>query len=66
MEIVNIEQRGTEVKEVDENNGSDSGLEEDDQVMEMVNVVNDDGLIVVDMEYDGGESLEDTNTSVKM
>ena len=66
MEIVNIEQRGTEVKEVDKNNGSDSVLEEDDQVMEMVNNVKDDGLILVDMEYDGGESLEDTNTSVKM
>ena len=66
MEIVNIEQRGTEVKEVAENNGSDSVLEEDDQVMEIVNVVKDDGLMMVDMEYDGGESLEDTDTSVKM
>ena len=54
------------MKEVDENNGADSVLEEDDQVMEMINVVKDDGLMMVDMEYDGGESLEDTDTSVKM
>ena len=66
IEKDDIEQRGTEVKEVDENNGADSVLEEDDQVMEIVNVVKDDGLMMVDMEYDGGESLEDTDTSVKM
>ena len=66
MEIDDIEQRGIEVKEVDKNNGADSVLKEDDQVMDIVNVVKDDGLMMVDMEYDGGESLEDTDTSVKM
>ena len=51
MEIDDIEQRGIEVKEVDENNGADSELEEDDQVMEIVNVM------MVDMEYDGGDGV---------
>ena len=51
MEIDDIEQRGIELKEVDENNGADSELEEDDQVMEIVNVM------MVDMDYDGGDGV---------
>ena len=39
------------MKVVDENNGADSELEEDDQVMEIVNVM------MVDMEYDGGDGV---------
>ena len=50
--------------EVNEKNGADIVLEDDDQVM--VNVVKDDGLMMVEMEYDGWEREEDSDTDVMM
>ena len=64
MEMDDIEQRVTEMMELDEENEADSRLEDDDQVMELINVVKDDMLMVVEMEDDGRVSQEDSNTAV--
>ena len=50
MEMDDIEQRVTEMMELDEENEADSRLEDDDQVMEVITIVKDDMLMVVEMD----------------
>ena len=53
MEMDDIEQRVTEMMELDKENEADSRLEDDDQVMEVITMVKDDMLMVLEKEDDG-------------
>ena len=55
-----IEQKVTEMMKLDEENGADTRLE-DDQVMEMINVAKDDLLMV-----DRSEGLEKTKCTCQI